>query len=179
MTRAARARTAAAALTERKWNMTRKTKLTARDIMTGGVQCIGAHQSLLDAAKMMRDLNVGCLPICGDNNRLTGLITDRDIVVQCCAEGIDPATVQAGSLAGELHWIDASSGADEALSMMEEHVSLPHRLAQIRRFPQPHWLALHCRFSRLEWLAYMFWFSQDALARSYLVVLLPVDGSHG
>lgn len=127
MTRAARARTAAAALTERKWNMTRKTKLTARDIMTGGVQCIGAHQSLLDAAKMMRDLNVGCLPICGDNNRLTGLITDRDIVVQCCAEGIDPATVQAGSLAGELHWIDAGSGADEALSLMEEH--------QIKRLP--------------------------------------------
>ncbi|MEU0392173.1 CBS domain-containing protein [Streptomyces sp. NPDC006208] len=107
--------------------MTRKTKLTARDIMTGGVQCIGAHQSLLDAAKMMRDLNVGCLPICGDNNRLTGLITDRDIVVQCCAEGIDPATVQAGSLAGELHWIDAGSGADEALSLMEEH--------QIKRLP--------------------------------------------
>ncbi|MFD4138663.1 MULTISPECIES: CBS domain-containing protein [unclassified Streptomyces] len=107
--------------------MTRKTKLTARDIMTGGVQCIGAHQSLLDASRMMRDLNVGCLPICGDNNRLTGLITDRDIVVQCCAEAIDPATVQAGSLAGELHWIDASSGADEALSMMEEH--------QIKRLP--------------------------------------------
>lgn len=107
--------------------MTGKTQLTARDIMTGGVQCIGAHQSLMDAAKMMRDLNVGCLPICGDNNRLTGLITDRDIVVQCCAEGIDPATVQAGSLAGELHWIDAGSGADDALAMMEEH--------QIKRLP--------------------------------------------
>ncbi|MFD5424251.1 CBS domain-containing protein [Streptomyces sp. NPDC127084] len=102
--------------------MTRNTQLTARDIMTSGVQCIGAHQSLLDASRMMRDLNVGCLPICGDNNRLTGLITDRDIVIQCCAEGIDPATVQAGSLAGELHWIDAGAGADEALTMMEQHL---------------------------------------------------------
>ncbi|MGW2558330.1 CBS domain-containing protein [Streptomyces sp. NPDC001514] len=107
--------------------MTGNTQLTARDIMTGGVQCIGAHQSLQEAAKMMRDLNVGCLPICGDNNRLTGLITDRDIVVQCCAEGIDPATVQAGSLAGELHWIDATAGADEALATMEQH--------QIKRLP--------------------------------------------
>ncbi|MGW7363276.1 CBS domain-containing protein [Streptomyces sp. NPDC054841] len=107
--------------------MTRNTQLTARDIMTSGVKCVGAHQSLQDAAKMMRDLNVGCLPICGDNNRLTGLITDRDIVVQCCAEGIDPATVQAGSLAGELHWIDASAGADEALSTMELH--------QVKRLP--------------------------------------------
>lgn len=107
--------------------MTGKTQLTARDIMTGGVQCIGAHQSLQEAARMMRDLNVGGLPICGDNNRLTGVITDRDIIVQCCAEGIDPATVQAGSLSGELHWIDASAGADEALRLMEQY--------QIKRLP--------------------------------------------
>ncbi|MFD7610358.1 CBS domain-containing protein [Streptomyces sp. NPDC059828] len=107
--------------------MTRTSQLTARDIMTSGVQCIGAHQSLLDAARMMRDLNVGCLPICGDNNRLTGLITDRDIVVQCCAEAIDPATVQAGSLSGELRWIDAGAAADEALALMEQH--------QIKRLP--------------------------------------------
>ncbi|MFD8077918.1 CBS domain-containing protein [Streptomyces sp. NBC_00510] len=102
-------------------------QLTARDIMSGGVQCVGAHQSLQEAAKMMRDLNVGCLPICGDDNRLTGLITDRDIVVQCDAEGIDPATVQAGTLAGNLRWIDASAGADEALQVMEQH--------QIKRLP--------------------------------------------
>ncbi|MGI5398202.1 CBS domain-containing protein [Streptomyces sp. CA-135486] len=107
--------------------MATKKQLTARDIMTAGVQCIGAHQSLKEAAIMMRDMNVGALPICGDNNRLTGLITDRDIVVQCCAEGIDPATVQAGSLSGELHWINASAGADEALATMEQH--------QIKRMP--------------------------------------------
>ncbi|MFD9219810.1 CBS domain-containing protein [Streptomyces sp. NPDC060064] len=102
-------------------------QLTARDIMSSGVQCVGAHQSLFEAAKMMRDLNVGCLPICGDDNRLTGLITDRDIVVKCCAEGVDPAAVQAGSLAGTLHWIDAGAGATEALEIMETH--------QIKRLP--------------------------------------------
>ena len=107
--------------------MATKKQLTARDIMTAGVQCIGAHQSLHEASIMMRDMNVGALPICGDNNRLTGLITDRDIVVQCCAQGIDPATVQAGSLSGELHWIDANVGADDALAMMEQH--------QIKRLP--------------------------------------------
>ncbi|MFF3458546.1 CBS domain-containing protein [Streptomyces sp. NPDC002730] len=102
-------------------------QLTARDIMSSGVQCVGAHQSLFEAAKMMRDLNVGCLPICGDDNRLTGVITDRDIVVKCCAEGVDPAEVQAGSLAGTLHWIDAGAGATEALEIMETH--------QIKRLP--------------------------------------------
>ncbi|WP_406416784.1 CBS domain-containing protein [Streptomyces sp. NBC_00873] len=102
-------------------------KLRARDIMSSGVQCVGAHQSLLDVAKMMRDLNVGCLPICGDNNRLTGLITDRDIVITCCAEGIEPATVQAGSLSATVHWIDAEADASEVLATMEEH--------QIKRLP--------------------------------------------
>ncbi|WP_455362212.1 CBS domain-containing protein [Streptomyces sp. SYSU K21746] len=95
--------------------------LKARDIMTAGVQCVGAHQSLFDAAKMMRDLNVGGLPICGDDNKIKGMITDRDIVVKCCAEGIDPAEVQAGTLAGELHWIDAESDATQALETMEMH----------------------------------------------------------
>ncbi|WP_327325093.1 CBS domain-containing protein [Streptomyces sp. NBC_01210] len=107
--------------------MARNKQLTARDIMSSGVQCVGAHQSLFEAAKMMRDLNVGCLPICGDDNRLTGVITDRDIVVKCCAEGVDPAEVQAGSLAGALHWIDAGAGATEALEIMETH--------QIKRLP--------------------------------------------
>ncbi|PBC86826.1 CBS domain-containing protein [Streptomyces sp. 2224.1] len=96
-------------------------KLRARDIMSGGARCVGAHESLMDAAKMMRDLKVGCLPICGDNNRLTGMITDRDIVVTCCAEGVDPATVQAGSMSGELHWIDADADASEVLRSMEDH----------------------------------------------------------
>lgn len=93
--------------------------LKAKDIMTSGAHCVGAHQSLQDAARMMRDLDVGCVPICGDNNRLNGVITDRDIVLSCCAEGVDPATVQAGSLGGEVHWIDGDASADEAIRMME------------------------------------------------------------
>ncbi|GAA3186643.1 MULTISPECIES: CBS domain-containing protein [Streptomyces] len=101
--------------------------LRAQDIMTGGAHCVGAHETLRDAARMMRDMNVGCLPICGDNNRLTGMITDRDIVIQCCADGIDPATVQAGSMAGPVHWIDAAASAREVLDSMEKH--------QVKRLP--------------------------------------------
>lgn len=96
-------------------------ELRAKDIMTSSATCVGAHQSLRDAAMMMRDLGVGALPICGDNNRLTGMVTDRDIVISCCAEGVDPATVQAGTLAGELHWVDAEASAAEVLETMENH----------------------------------------------------------
>jgi CBS domain-containing protein len=95
--------------------------LRAQDIMTGGAHCVGAHETLHAAARMMRDLDVGCLPICGDNNRLIGMITDRDIVVRCCADGIDPAEVQAGTLDGPVHWIDAAADAREVLDTMEQH----------------------------------------------------------
>jgi CBS domain-containing protein len=107
--------------------MATNTQLKARDIMSQGVKCIGEHQSLQDAAKMMRDLKVGCLPICGDDDRLKGVITDRDITVRCVAEELDPATVQAGTLSRALHWIDANSPASEALQIMERE--------QVKRLP--------------------------------------------
>ncbi|MBT2387647.1 CBS domain-containing protein [Streptomyces sp. ISL-11] len=107
--------------------MATRKQLKARDIMSKGVQCVGEHQSLYEASQMMRDLKVGCLPICGDDNRLKGLVTDRDIVIQCVAEGRDPSTLQAGALGGNLHWIDADADANEALETMERH--------QIKRLP--------------------------------------------
>jgi CBS domain-containing protein len=72
---------------------------TARDIMTGGAECVGENETLTDATRKMRDLDVGSLPICGEDQRLKGMITDRDIVVKCLAEGGDPSWTQAGDLA--------------------------------------------------------------------------------
>ncbi|MER7081768.1 CBS domain-containing protein [Saccharopolyspora kobensis] len=101
---------------------------TARDVMHAGAKCIGEDESLYKAAQMMRDLEVGSLPICGRDNRLHGIITDRDIVLRCCAEGRDPAEVKAGELAqGKPHWVDAGSDVSKVLTMMEQH--------QIRRLP--------------------------------------------
>ncbi|MDI2032206.1 CBS domain-containing protein [Saccharopolyspora sp. TS4A08] len=101
---------------------------TARDIMHSGAECIGENDTLLTAARMMRDLDVGSLPICGDDDRLHGIITDRDIVLRCCAEGRDPAQVRASEMAqGTPHWIDARSDVGEVLASMEEH--------RIRRMP--------------------------------------------
>jgi len=47
----------------------------------------------------MRDLEVGTPAVCGDDDRLDGIITDRDIVVQCSAEGHDPSVITAQELA--------------------------------------------------------------------------------
>jgi CBS domain-containing protein len=101
---------------------------TARDIMHTGAECIGEHESLDSAARRMRDLNVGALPICGDDDRLHGIITDRDIVVKCVAEGLDPSNVTASSLAqGKPFTVDGGADVEQVLQVMEEH--------RIRRLP--------------------------------------------
>jgi len=63
--------------------------MNANNVMTEGVQCIPPMASLQEAAATMEALDVGALPVC-DNDRLVGMITDRDIAVRSAAEGQDP-----------------------------------------------------------------------------------------
>ncbi|MGW2051165.1 CBS domain-containing protein [Streptomyces sp. NPDC001858] len=101
---------------------------TAGDIMHRGAQWIPAHQTLDRAAQLMRELNVGALPISDQDERLCGILTDRDIVVGCVAMGHDPAKVTAGEMAqGTPRWIDAGADVGEVLQEMQDH--------QIRRLP--------------------------------------------
>jgi CBS domain-containing protein len=101
---------------------------TARDLMTPGAECIGERETLVEAASKMRDLDVGALPICGEDNRLKGVVTDRDIVVRVVAEGKDPEGITAGELGqGKPVTIGADDSAEETLRTMAEH--------QVRRLP--------------------------------------------
>ena len=101
---------------------------TARDVMTTGTQCIKEDQTLTEAARMMRDLDVGSLPICGNDEKLHGMLTDRDIVVRCVAEGGDCNQTRAGDVAqGSVHWVSADADIDDALAIMSEH--------QVKRLP--------------------------------------------
>ena len=101
---------------------------TVRDAMHEGCECVGENQSVLDAAKRMEQLDFGAMPICGQDDRLKGMITDRDIVVKVLAQGKDPATTMAGELAQErLVWIRADAPIDQAMSLMQEH--------KVRRLP--------------------------------------------
>jgi len=101
---------------------------TARDIMHSGATCIGEDQSLTDAAKMMRDLGVGALPICGNDQRLHGIITDRDIVIKAVAEGKDLSSCTAGELAqGRVSYVEADTDMDDIVEMMGRE--------QVKRMP--------------------------------------------
>ncbi|MEV4759300.1 CBS domain-containing protein [Micromonospora sp. NPDC049559] len=101
---------------------------TAREIMTPGAACVGEDDDLVTAARRMSELDVGALPICGKDNRLKGMLTDRDIVVKVLAEGRDPHGVTAGELAqGKPVTIGADDDAEEILRTMGSH--------QVRRLP--------------------------------------------
>jgi CBS domain-containing protein len=101
---------------------------TAREIMSSNPECIGEDESLVVAAQKLKRLDVGALPICGNDNRLKGMLTDRDIVVKVIAEGRNPDSCKAGELAqGKPVTIGADDSVEEALRTMKEH--------KVRRLP--------------------------------------------
>src|SRR5215213_9784846 len=101
---------------------------TARDVMTGGADCIDENDTVLDAAKRLAELNVGAMPICGSDNRLKGMLTDRDIVVKVLAKGKDPGSTKAGELGeGKPVTIGADDSIQEALQTMAQY--------KVRRLP--------------------------------------------
>ncbi|MGN6299819.1 MAG: CBS domain-containing protein [Angustibacter sp.] len=69
-----------------------------RDIMTTSVICAAADEPVVAAAQRMRDLDIGALPVRGDDDVLSGVVTDRDLVLRVLAEGADPGQVTVGSV---------------------------------------------------------------------------------
>jgi CBS domain-containing protein len=102
---------------------------TAREVMTGGAECIGEQDTIDQAARRLAELDVGAMPICGQDERLKGMLTDRDIVVKVIAKGKDPAGTTAGELAtqAEVVTIGADDSVDEALRTMTDK--------KVRRLP--------------------------------------------
>lgn len=100
----------------------------ARDIMSGSPECVGENDSILEAAKKLAELGVGAMPICGEDDRLKGMLTDRDIVTKVLADGKDPSSTTAGDLAqGKPVTIGADDSVSEAIRTMADH--------QVRRLP--------------------------------------------
>lgn len=101
---------------------------TVNDLMTTGAEHVGPSDSLVVVARVMRDLEVGALPVRDADGRLTGMVTDRDIAVRCIADGGDPASMRAGDLArGTPVMIESDQDAETALRMMARH--------RVRRLP--------------------------------------------
>lgn len=101
---------------------------TARDVMTPDAQCVGENETVAEAARKLSELGVGSMPICGEDDRLKGMLTDRDIVTEVLAPGKDPDSTKAGELGdGKPVTIGADDSLSEALQAMKKH--------KIRRLP--------------------------------------------
>jgi CBS domain-containing protein len=98
-----------------------------RELMTENPRAVDADKPVSEAAKMMRDEDVGLTPIV-EGDRLVGTLTDRDIAIRVVAEGRDPQSTAVREVASsELVTIDPDQSLDEALRLMAQH--------QVRRLP--------------------------------------------
>ncbi|HYT90492.1 MAG TPA: CBS domain-containing protein [Gemmataceae bacterium] len=97
------------------------------EVMTRGAECIPPDATLQQAAERMKALDVGALPVC-DNDRLAGMLTDRDITVRSVAEGHDPRKDHVrDAMTPEIVYCFEDQDVAEAARIMKEK--------QIRRLP--------------------------------------------
>ena len=98
-----------------------------RELMTTDVEVIRPDDTLQTAAQTMADLNAGALPV-GENDRLVGMITDRDITVRAVAKGCDPEKTRVREvMSSEIRYCFEDEGSEAVARKMGEW--------QIRRLP--------------------------------------------
>jgi CBS domain-containing protein len=98
-----------------------------REVMTPSPETVEPGQPVAEAAKLMKQADVGMIPVVQDG-QLSGTITDRDIVLRVIAEGKSPASTTVGEIAsGEIVTVDPEQELEEALELMSKH--------QVRRLP--------------------------------------------
>lgn len=101
--------------------------MKVKQAMHAGVDWCAPNTRLADLARIMRDADVGAVPI-GENDRLIGMVTDRDIVCRGLADGRDPASLTARDVMSPgIVYCTEDQSLEDAIHMMEEK--------QIRRMP--------------------------------------------
>ena len=98
-----------------------------REVMTSNPRTIESSTSTTEAARLMKDEDVGSLPIV-EGDRLSGMVTDRDIAVRIVAEGRDPSTpAREACSAGDLTTVTPDTTAEQAAQIMRDNA--------VRRLP--------------------------------------------
>ncbi|MFD9959461.1 CBS domain-containing protein [Amycolatopsis sp. NPDC058986] len=101
---------------------------TVRELMTSPVKCVRESDAVLEAARLMAAEGVGAVPVCGEDGRIKGMLTDRDIVVRVLAEGKDPRALHTSEVVeGGVVTIGPDVEAEEIIRTMSEHA--------VRRLP--------------------------------------------
>jgi CBS domain-containing protein len=102
--------------------------MKVRDVMSKDVEVIDPDTTTVqEAAMKMRNIDVGLLPVCSDN-RLVGMVSDRDIAIRAVADGRDPTKTRiADVMTGEIYFAREDQEINDAAKVMREH--------QVRRLP--------------------------------------------
>ena len=102
--------------------------VTVRDVMTEAPKSVLDSDNLVHVARVMRDEDVGSVPVVDGSGRLVGMLTDRDLVVEAMASNDDPTIRQAGEMMrGGIHSVDADASVSNAVETMGRN--------RIRRLP--------------------------------------------
>ena len=101
--------------------------MKVRDAMHTGAEWVGPDTAVSEVARKMRDLDIGAIPV-GENDRLVGMVTDRDIACRAVADGIDCSKLVTRDVMtkGVVYCLD-SEDVDDAIRIMEQK--------QVRRLP--------------------------------------------
>jgi CBS domain-containing protein len=100
---------------------------SVRNAMTADPRSIGKSVSVVEAARLMREQDIGSLPIT-DDEQLVGMITDRDITMRVVAEAADPNVTSVEDVySRDLISVEPDNDLEEALGLMARH--------QVRRLP--------------------------------------------
>jgi CBS domain-containing protein len=101
----------------------------AREIMTPGLEFLKTTDTVADAAKKLAQADIGAVPVCEPDGHMTGVVTDRDIVVKVIAEAKDPKKTRLAELADqpEVVTIRADDEVEEVFEVMKKH--------KVRRLP--------------------------------------------
>lgn len=97
-----------------------------KDVMTQDVKILSPDATIKDAARQMRDGDFGLMPV-GDNDRLVGTLSDRDIVIRAVADGKEANTKVGDVMSTDVKWAFENDSVDRAHQIMSDN--------QIRRLP--------------------------------------------
>jgi CBS domain-containing protein len=97
-----------------------------KDVMSRDVKVVSPQASIREAAQQMRDGDFGMMPV-GENDRMIGAISDRDIAVRAIAAGKGPETSVREVMSGGIAWAYDTDTVEKAAAIMSEH--------QVRRLP--------------------------------------------
>ena len=97
-----------------------------KELMSPNVQVISPEQTIQEAAKLMHDGNFGMMPV-GENDRMIGSISDRDIAIRAVAVGKAPSTKVRDVMSEGIYWAYEDDDVTKVAKLMSDH--------QIRRLP--------------------------------------------